>query len=123
MARQQLQFTQDGDVWKATFAATGETQTVWLDRKNASKTRRGLFINAVMDGNAICIGQYGSDSRTDLHFTVREEPGIYIQLVSQCEIDAAYLFVPDTEEEQDDDQNDDDQNDDDQNDDDQEPQS
>lgn len=97
MAKQQLEITKQGDVWIATFAATGETQTVWLERKNATRTGRGLSINAVLDGNAINIGHYPGDSTADLHFTVREESGISIQIVSQCEIENAYLFVPDSD--------------------------
>lgn len=97
MAKQELTFTKQGEGWETTFAATGETQTLWINRTDAPRTGRGLKIIATMDDEQITIGEYPSDGKTDLHFTVREEPDITIRLVSECPVETAYIFVAEEE--------------------------
>lgn len=97
MAKQSLTFTQSGEGWETTFAATGETQTLWLNRTSTSGTDRGFRIIAALDDEQITIGEYPSDGKTDLHFTVREEPDITIRLVSECPVETAYIFVAEEE--------------------------
>lgn len=101
MAKQELTFTKQGEVWETTFAATGETQTLWINRTDAPRTGRRLKIIATMDDEQITIGEYPSDSKTNLHFTVREEPDITIRLVSECPVKTAYILGTEDEETED----------------------